>query len=193
MEEIKRPNAGTVLGILNIIFCSLGLISSLFSFIAFGILNAITGSIPVDPYNEFSAFMSAGRAFFSISIIITIFQTGFSGTGLAGGISLLQNGRKSIFLCNIYAIGTIVVVILNFVFSKLIINRLFNELIYYADVTQDEIMVLDMLQRILPGFTGIISIVFGTAYPIIVLALLNRKTIREYYVPDKTDSDQTPG
>ncbi len=181
MEETKRPVAGTVLGILNIVFCSFGIVSVLFSFVGFGILNAIVGSVPAEPYDEVATFLMAARSFFTISLVISILQAGLNGTGLAGGIYLLNGGKRSILLSNIYAIGTIALVIISFILNKVVVNRMFDNLLVYSDLSSDEIMAMNILKRVIPGFTGVFSIVFGSAYPVVLLALLNRKHILAFY------------
>ena len=185
MEEVKRPGSGTVLGILNIIFCSFGVLGLVFAFVGFGILNAIFGAFPIDSYasdyDEAVLVLQAMRSFFSISLVITIIQGALNGVGLAGGISLLKSGRKSILLCNMYAIGTIVIVIAGFILNKYILHQMLDNLMLYSDLTSDELMGLNIAKRIIPGFTGTISIFFGSAYPVVVLSLLNRKKVRDYY------------
>ena len=58
---------------------------------------------------------------------------------------------------------------------------MFDNLLVYSDLSSDEIMAMNILKRVIPGFTGVFSIVFGSAYPVVVLALLNRKHILKFY------------
>jgi Na+(H+)/acetate symporter ActP len=46
-------------------------------------------------------------------------------------------------------------------------------------------MALQTMKRIVPLLAGTFSLILGSAYPVILLALLNRRKVKDYYLGEQ--------
>lgn len=179
--ENRRPKAGTALGILNIIFCGFGLLGGIFGIIAFTVIRGVFGIAGAyEP--ELQMVMSMMSAFFTSILVITIVQFLINGAGLTAGIGLLGSKRWSILFSNIYAIATIVLLAANFIVVRQLMERIFENPIIMSQMSAQDLMALETIKRIIPAIAGTFSLILGSAYPVILLVLLNRKKVKDYYL-----------
>jgi hypothetical protein len=179
-NDVKRPGIGTVIGILSIIICSLGLLFGIIGMIGMIAANSLFGSIPVDMVKEAEVILSAVNSALTFGLIIAIVQLVLRGVGLAGGIGLLGNKRWSIVVSDIYAAGMIILLIVNFFIMKEVVNRIFENPAIMAEL-QNEDVPIQFVKRIITGFSGAFSIIIGSIYPVVVLALINLPSVRKFY------------
>jgi hypothetical protein len=183
-SENRRPKAGTALGVLNIIFCGFGLLGGIFGIIAFTVVRGVFGiAMAYEP--ELQVVMTTMSAFFTIILVITIVQFLINGAGLTAGIGLLGSKRWSILLSNIYAIATIVLLAANFIIVRQLMERIFENPMIMSEMSAQDMMALQTMKRIVPLLAGTFSLILGSAYPVILLALLNRRKVKDYYLGEQ--------
>lgn len=179
--ENRRPKAGTALGVLNIIFCGFGLLGGIFGIIAFTLVRGVFGiAMAYEP--ELQMVMSTMNAFFTIILVITIVQFLINGAGLTAGIGLLGSKRWSILLSNIYAIATIVLLLANFFILRQLMDQIFTNPMIMSEMSGQDLMAFQTIRRLVPALAGTFSLILGSAYPVILLVLLNRKKVKDYYL-----------
>ncbi len=179
-NEVKRPGIGTVIGILSIIICSLGLLFGIIGMVGMIVANSLFGSIPVDMVQEAEVILSAVNTALTFGLIIAIVQLVLRAVGLTGGIGLLGNKRWAIVVSDIYAAGMIVLLIVNFFLMKEVVNRIFQDPAIMAEL-QNEDVPIQFVKRVITSFSGAFSIIIGSIYPVLVLALINLPKVRKFY------------
>jgi hypothetical protein len=179
-NEVKRPGIGTVIGILSIIICSLGLLFGIIGMVGMIVANSLFGSIPVDMVQEAEVILSAVNTALTFGLIIAIVQLVLRAVGLTGGIGLLGNKRWAIVVSDIYAAGMILLLIVNFFLMKEVVNRIFQDPAIMAEL-QNEDVPIQFVKRVITGFSGAFSIIIGSIYPVLVLALINLPKVRKFY------------
>lgn len=184
-NEVKRPGIGTVIGILSIIICSLGLLFGIIGMVGMIVANSLFGSIPVDMVQEAEVILSAVNTALTFGLIIAIVQLVLRAVGLTGGIGLLGNKRWAIVVSDIYAAGMIVLLIVNFFLMKEVVNRIFQDPAIMAEL-QNEDVPIQFVKRVITSFSGAFSIIIGSIYPVLVLALINLPKVRKFYASEDT-------
>ncbi len=184
---MERPKAGSAVGIINIIFTGFGILGGVLSLGTFSILKTVLTKVGQEFLFEYEMLMSSLATFFTLIMLIALIRLAISALGLAGGIGLLKKKHWSILLCNIYAIGTIAVVIINFIVSRQIMIGIFENPMIVSSIPPDQRFALEIVKAIVPGFAGVIGILFGSAYPVLVLILLNRPKVRDFYIDQKEE------
>ena len=179
-NEVKRPGIGTVIGILSIIICSLGLLFGIIGMVGMIVANSLFGSIPVDMVQEAEVILSAVNTALTFGLIIAIVQLVLRAVGLTGGIGLLGNKRWAIVVSDIYAAGMIVLLVVNFFLMKEVVNRIFQDPAIMAEL-QNEDVPIQFVKRVITSFSGAFSIIIGSIYPVLVLALINLPKVRKFY------------
>lgn len=181
VKETRRPKAGTALGVLNIIFCGFGLLGGIFGVIAFTVVRGVFGiAMAYEP--ELQMVMTTMSAFFTILLVITIVQFLINGAGLTAGIGLLGDKRWSILLSNIYAVATIVLLLANFFILRQLMDQIFTNPMIMSQMSAQDLMAFQTIRRIIPAIAGTFSLILGSAYPVILLVLLNRRKVKDYYL-----------
>lgn len=179
--SMTRPKAATAVGIINIIFTGLGILGGFISLGMFSMMKALTLRLGQEFAQEFGAMMPVIGTFFTLITVITLVQFVINALGLAGGIGLLKQKFWSINLANVYAAATIVLAIANFfVVRQIIVGVLENPMLLSA-VPPEERFALDIVKTVVPGFAGVFGIFFASAYPVLVLILLNRPKVKDFY------------
>jgi hypothetical protein len=187
------PKAGRVIGILNIIFGSFGTFSGLVSILVFSVINSIfRGFSPQYPY-EFQALAAAMQNLFVIVIILTFIQFGINIVALAGGIGLVRKRHWGILVSNIYAGATIALSFTVYFIVRHMMEMLLSSPSIVSTIPQEELFILDTLKNIVPGIAGVTSILFGSAYPVLVLILINRAKVRNYYAAIRDEEAAAAG
>lgn len=179
-QERRRPKAGTVLGVLNIIFCGFGLLGGIIGILSFSLIRGIF-SIAMSYEPELQILMNTMNTFFAIIIVISIVQFLINGAGLTAGIGLLGSKGWSILISNIYAVATIVLLLANFFVVRQLMDQIFTNPMVLSELSAQDMTAVQTMRRIIPAFAGAFSIILGSAYPVVILALLNRKQVRDYY------------
>ncbi len=187
------PKAGRVIGILNIIFGSFGTFSGLISVLVFGMMNSIFRGVLPQYTHEFQALAAAIQNLFVIVIILTFIQFGINILALAGGIGLVRKRYWGILVSNIYAGATIALSFTVYFIVRHMMEMLLSSPSIVSTIPQDELFILDTLKNIVPGIAGITSILFGSAYPVLVLILINRAKVRNYYTAIRDEEDTAAG
>lgn len=183
-QKNRRPKAGTALGVLNIIFCGFGLLGGIFGIIAFTVMRGVFGiAMAYEP--ELQVVMTTMNAFFTVLLVITIVQFLINGTGLTAGIGLLGSKRWSILLSNIYAIATIVLLLANFVIIRQLMDQVFSNPMIMSEMSAQDLMALQTMKRLIPVIAGTFSLILGSAYPVVLLVLLNRRKVKDYYLGEE--------
>jgi len=184
-----RPKAGTAIGILNIIFSGFGIIGGFVSLGMFSLLKSILTAFGDQLLYEYGLLLSTLTSFFTIIIVITLVQFVIYIIGLVGGIGLLKKKYWSVLVCTIYAGATIVLLIANYFATKqLVVGALENPMVMNS-IPANEVFILDIVKTVIPAFTGLFSIIIGSAYPIIVLVLLNRAKVKDFYSAMRNEGD----
>lgn len=178
----KPPKAGRVIGILNIIFGGLGIFSGFISIIVFGVINSLLRGVAAEFTYEIEALFVTMQQFFVIVLILTFIQFIINVLGLAGGIGLVKKRYWGILVSNIYAGATIALSFAVYFIVRHMMALFLSAPSITASIPQEELFVLDVIKNIVPGIAGITSIIFGSAYPALVLILLNRAKVRYYYL-----------
>ena len=183
-RENRRPKAGTALGVLNIIFCGFSLLGGIFGIIALTLVRGVFGiAMAYEP--ELQMVMSTMNAFFTILLVITIVQFLINGAGLTAGIGLLGSKSWSILMSNIYAIATIVLLLANFFIVRQLMDQVFTNPAIVSQMSAKDIMAFQAMRRIIPAIAGTFTLILGSAYPVILLVLLNRRKVKDYYLGEE--------
>jgi hypothetical protein len=177
----NRSKAGTVIGVLHIIFTGFGIIGGFISLGTFSILQKVLTKFGPEFAGEFQMLMGTINAIFSLIIVITLVQFAINAVGLVAGIGLLKRKFWSILLSNIYAIATIVLVVANFFAVRQIVLGILENPVVTGSIPQNELFAIDIMKSIIPGLTGVFGIFTGSAYPVIALVLLNRSKVKDFY------------
>jgi hypothetical protein len=186
VREDGIPKTGKVLGILSIIFTSLGLIGALSSFAGIGIWGTMMSwaSELGGEFDPGSAFpMGLLRTGITISIVASITTLIANGMGLAGGIGLLNKKPWSIPASNIYAILIIAVSVASYIVSLSLMDNVMSAMQSLA-MDEESRMVLSFSENFgmaFGGVFGLFGVVFSSAYPVVLLVLLNRVSVKSAY------------
>lgn len=177
------PKTGKVMGILTIIFTSLALLGALISLAGANLANAVAqmGQSHAEMgTRQLESFFSATL---TISSITTALQAGTAALGLAAGIGLVSGRRWSIVGANIYAVGTIVLAIGGYFVSLAVANQAMDAMMAEMGSMSGS---FDAFGRqfvgAIGGTFGLVGVVFASAYPIVLMALINRKSVRDAYM-----------
>ncbi len=176
-----RPKAASAIGILNIIFGALGIMGGLGGIAVMGFTRTIFMSFAGGYWQEYDMIAVTLRSTLNIIIIIYVLSSAVAVIGLVSGAGLLGRKKWSVITANAYAAATILLSIATYFFIRRIFVVILQNPLLIDTIPPDERFALDILKNIIPGFTGAVSIIFGSAYPAVILALINRKNIREYY------------
>ncbi len=174
---------GRVMGILTIIFASLALLGGLIGLAGAGMANAIVNM--GDAYSGMGARQM--ESFFStsmtVSSIATALQAGTAALGLAAGIGLVSGRRWSIVAANIYAVGTIVLAVGGYFVSLAIANQAVDTMMAEMGNAGPSFEAFGrQVVGAVGGAFGLIGVVIASAYPIVLMALINRKSVRDGYM-----------
>ena len=186
-SPVKRPRSATAIGIINIIFTGFGIVGGFLGLGTFSILRTIVEKFGREFVPEYAMLMPMIHTFFTLIIVIALVQFLVNAVGMAGGIGLLKRKHWSILFANIYAIATIVLVIANFFVVRQVITGIFESPMILSTIPPEERFAVDIVKRVVPGVTGIFGILFGSAYPVIVLALINRTKVKDFYTAERED------
>lgn len=180
------PTTGRVMGILTIIFTSLALLGGLFGLAGAGMWNAMTSMAETVPDAEFEIFTNVFSAAAGITTVVTALQLGTNGVGLAAGIGLVSGKRWSITASNVYAVGIIVLNIGGYVIAQAVATNAMNSMMsMYGGSDMRATMLGTELISSIGGVFGFFGIVIGSAYPIVLLSLINRRKVRDAYLQDR--------
>lgn len=180
-NQTGRPKSGTVIGILNIIFNGFGIFGSIISIFMFSFLNSLFKGLLSEVSADFFWIMQSMSSFFTLLSLVIAVQFVSNALGLAGGIALLKDNRNALLLCNLYAAISIVIAIATYFISLNMIRSLFNNPEFTRYLSSEDMFMLSIVKRVVPGFAGFFSILMSSAYPVVVLVLLNRPKIRNFY------------
>lgn len=186
-SPVKRPRSATAIGIINIIFTGFGILGGIIGLGAFSILRTIAEKFGREFVPEYAVLMPMIRMFFTLIIVIVLVQFIVNAAGMVGGIGLLKRKHWSILLANIYAIATIVLVIANFFVFRQIFTGILESPMVLSTIPPEERFAVDIVKKVVPGAAGIFGILFGSAYPVIVLALVNRAKVKDFYTAEGED------
>jgi hypothetical protein len=194
MSTQQRSRIPSAIGILNIIFCSLGILGSLFSITSYLFINAFAGYLS-PPAPELSASLADRIAqMLRMSFILTFVGMAGQGAGLGGGICLLTRRRQGVILSDIYAGLAIAVVVGGMITSRIFIGELGNELSQIiAGPAGAGSWIEPFLRMLVVVFVRSMQslsflAVLGAAYPIVVLALVNLPSVRLGWDKEKEES-----
>jgi hypothetical protein len=183
MSDSPVPASARVIGILAIIFSSLGLISALTNIGGMVVWRSFAGfgMAMSDIPPEFPTRLFGGALF--LGIVGAVGGLAGSSLGLAGGIALLRRRPRAIPLMNIYAIVTIVLSVGTYIGSFAVARQIAGAISTLPEVgmTPGIGEAIRDLAVGLGGVFGFLGVVFGSAFPVIVLIMLNRDVVREAY------------
>lgn len=182
VHDQKIPQTAKVLGILSIIFASLGVIGALASLAGVGFWGSMTSwagelGMPDDFPTELF------RTGVIIGIVSAVANLVANAMGLAGGIGLLNKKSWAIPASNIYAIMIIVIAVASYIGGLSLTGQITDHMAQFSMDPQAELEV-DIARRVALSFGslfGIIGIVFTCAYPVVLLILLNRDSVQSAY------------
>jgi hypothetical protein len=181
----SRPKAATVFGILNVIFASMGILGGLGGIAVMAGVNSLIRGFAGFSMSEYVAVAEMAASLMTLIIVLYLVTVVIDVLGLVGGIGLLGEKRWSILMTNIYAAATIALSFATYFIVRRMMGVIFENPLILEEVPPDERFIFSIFQRIIPAFTGVLSMIFGSAYPILLLVLLNRKNVREHYLGPK--------
>jgi hypothetical protein len=181
----SRPKAGTVIGILNIIFGGFGIVGALGGIAVFSISRSLITSFGGFSVYEYEMIAGTISTIMTVITIMYVISTVISVLGLVGGVGLMGNKPWSIVVSDTYAIATILLAFGTYFFIRSLFNILFSNPLLLAEIPTDDRFILDIIKRVIPGISAVFSIIFGSMYPVLILALLNRKNVCAFYASQK--------
>jgi len=182
LNQQKIPQTAKVLGILSIIFTSIGLIGALAGFAGVGFWGSMMewgGELGMP--NEFpTQLVQTGLI---IGIVSGVANLVANAMGLAGGIGLLKRKPWAIPASNIYAIMIIVLAVASYIVSLSLMGQFTDYMQQFAMDPETQLGVT-MFRRVgltFGGVLGIVGIIFTCAYPVVLLILMNRDSVKSAY------------
>jgi hypothetical protein len=160
---MQRPTAVTVFGILNIVFAALGI----FSVMAMLVLFSLVGSDSKNPVVQLIQTSPAYAGWMKISIALGALATGFL---LAAGIGLLMLKPWARLLSIIYAIYTMIMIVIGSVVNYFL---LVQPLLQQAQQKQGA----EAAGAIGGAVGGMFGSCFGLIYPILLLIFMMRANV----------------
>jgi len=183
MSDVRsvRPKSATVLGILNIVFSGFGILSGLISIIIFSFVNTIFENLLYELPSEFFWMIQLFNPYFTSIAILTIIQILSYGLGLGSGVTLLKENGKAVLVSNLYAGLTIAISLASYFLSLRFVQRFLGNAELLSNLSYEDRFMVNLIRSLVPGIAGVIGILFSSAYPALMLILLNRRNVREYY------------
>jgi hypothetical protein len=193
----KRPTSMTVLGIIGIIICSLGILGSLWGFIGLAVINGILQTAPGMPGTSAEGQILLLRLSAFLELIFPFVLTAFSlsltvhACGLTASLGILSDkkwGRLMGFaFVGLSFLSTVVMVIITFSFADRFVEIFrsnFHEIKLIATRYDEMPLHINVLFLSL-GFTGkltaVINALFGNVYPVLLLVFLNTQNTKEHF------------
>jgi len=183
MSDVRsvRPKSATVLGILNIVFSGFGILSGLISIIIFSFVNTIFENLLYELPSEFFWMIQLFNPYFTSIAILTIIQILSYELGLGSGVTLLKENGKAVLVSNLYAGLTIAISLASYFLSLRFVQRFLGNAELLSNLSYEDRFMVNLIRSLVPGIAGVIGILFSSAYPALMLILLNRRNVREYY------------
>ncbi len=185
----KGSKIPTVIGTLTIIFCSFGLLGSLTSLISYSFLGATSGFLTWIAEEVDKSLTDMFQQLFRVEFGIVIARFTAQAVGLAAGICLVTKRRVGILLANVYAGLAIAVIAANIAAAQVFISQIGDQVVNLmalaptagsVEFADAEPFIRTFVSLILMGMrTATLFGVFGAAYPVVVLSLINLKKARE--------------
>jgi len=182
MSDVRsvRPKSATVLGILNIVFSGFGILSGLISIIIFSFVNTIFENLLYELPSEFFWMIQLFNPYFTSIAILTIIQILSYELGLGSGVTLLKENGKAVLVSNLYAGHTIAISLASYFLSLRFVQRFLGNAELLSNLSYEDRFMVNLIRSLVPGIAGVIGILFSSAYPALMLILLNRRHWREY-------------
>lgn len=184
----KRPGIVTVIGIIVIIFCSIGLVFSLVD-----VILRLTGGneYMLAGYKSlqtpgsadlFSVMITVAEKYGRVMLLSGIALLLIRGAGLAGGILLLSGkfiGRK---LLIIYSLCCILHMVFSTIWGFMYLNEMmvsFNSMIPSTGSLAAQQIIISAMKISMYAGMGF-GVLLGAAWPVLVLIIMNKKSVKEY-------------
>ena len=188
----KKPGVVIAIGVITIVFCSLGILSVLYTIIGSLVLggpaqlmqqyrglyaNGLqTGGLYDDVFRITAKYAPVTMVFNVVALVI-------AGLGLAGGILILKPRPASLPLLRAYAIIDLVSVAVSLVWSVLLLSEIQGAMSHFV-TSMDMPRGMDNVTNGIIQFAMYLGIVlgavFGFAWPVILLALCQLKKVKAF-------------
>jgi hypothetical protein len=186
----KRPGLVSASGIISIVFCSLGLLFSLWGALAmliFGgpeqMMQMFRGLYGPSSVGLYDAMMEITVKHYPVTLTFNMVYIFVLLAGLFGGIFLLSAKKRGILLLRIYGIAALVILAFQLVWTLQYVGEVGEVMKNYFSSSG--------LPRNARGFTAgimdfamyfgtILGVMFWASWPILILIFTSRKKVNEY-------------
>jgi hypothetical protein len=187
-QDIKpRPGIVTAIGVLAIVFGSIGLFFSLFAIVmqlSGGneyLMKSYKMFYSSDTADIFSSMTKVVEKYGFVILVSELVLLVIRLAQLAGGILLLKAKTAGYAILKIYAITCLVHLVVSIIWQTMYLNELTASIQGVSSAAG--ISSIQMMQSMMKVsmYAGIfIGILFGAAWPVIVLVLLTKKSVKSY-------------
>ncbi len=189
MSADQGSKIPTVIGTLSVVFCSFGILNSLLSTVSYSVLRAASGLFAWLAVEADASLVETLERIFRMDFILSLVRLAAQGVGLAGGICLLMKKKVGVVLSDIYAGLAMAVIVAGIVTSRVFFAQLGDEVLrLFASALSSGDPELAEAGPFVKLFASLFVVgmqsaslfgIFGAAYPIVVLSLVNLPKVRK--------------
>lgn len=175
-----EPKRLKVLGIMNIIFASIG-----FFLVLFGLIGAFANSSPAgleDAPEVLAAVKEIEEAQFAHSIITTFLSLVVAILCLLSGIALVRQAQNCIKLANFYVMASLGAKVIGLILFFVVVNPSITRILDSVESPTDEVATIIQFMKGAIVVAGIVFPLLFAVYPIIVWVMLNKPDIKNFVV-----------
>jgi hypothetical protein len=193
----KRPGLVTVTGIIAIVFCSIGILSGLYSSIMLlaggaeyymSMYKGIYSSMPKmsDFYDD---ILMVAAKYLPFTTVLTVIQLLVSGAGLAGGILILRSRTQGVLLLRLYGIAALASLAVSTVWMIGYMSDLqgaMNNFFSSMDMPAGAAGISSGITQFAIYLGSILGVVFGASWPVLVLIFMGSRKVKNYFTKTGT-------
>jgi hypothetical protein len=186
----KRPALITVIGVISIVFCSFGFLSSLYGLIrwlvyggAEQMLETFKGLYGVDIAGLGGQMDNVVAKYYCVTLGLNVAHFLTVLSGLCGGIFLLMEKKWGILVLKIYAIAALAVLALQFTWTLLYTSEISAAVRGYFLSSAFPAGVGDFMTSAMDFalyFGLVLGLLLGSSWPILAFVFSCRRNVRDY-------------